>query len=396
MSFHFSHIQEYHRFIALDIGSYRVRASVYDVSSWELKELSFASIRQDRKNMIEGSIADLRSVALTIERAIIEACREIESIPEDIILSFSSKISLSDTITTQYIRADETVPVTMNEIDTMIKRIEAESFDRMREKAQKEYGIAHDDIRLISSTITAISIDGKNYTNPLGSTGVNIRFTILNIFTPAADYNILRSVVASLWKRIISLIPTPLVFSKVLEKSEYIGNNICSIDLGYYHTTMIIESKNAIVAFETFPFGFSDLILMFSASHNDLSPLQIEKMMHEFNETSDNRDDLEEFSLYIVHVFSAFVKKFFPEKIISHILLHGWIFENKVFKEIFSQKLSGAYGRKLSFIEKTEIGTSTARESLVPYWLAIMAHELLLVKKDPLVRILRYVLYNYD
>lgn len=35
-------------------------------------------------------------------------------------------------------------------------------------------------------------------------------------------------------------------------------------------------------------------------------------------------------------------------------------------------------------------------DTIMCYSLAILAEELLVVKKDPLIRILRYVLYNYE
>jgi len=159
MAFHLAHIHDYNRFIAIDIGSYRVRAGVYDISEGKLEALSYATVRQDKKNIINGSIADMCSVALTIERAIIQASKDLDNTPEDIILSFSSHTTLSDIITTQYIRRDKTTNITMEEIDTIIKKVEAESFSRIREKAKREFSIAHDDIRLISSTITSISID---------------------------------------------------------------------------------------------------------------------------------------------------------------------------------------------------------------------------------------------
>jgi hypothetical protein len=47
----------------------------------------------------------------------------------------------------------------MSEVDTMVKKVEKESFDRVRARAKKTYGIIHDDLRLVSSTITAIEID---------------------------------------------------------------------------------------------------------------------------------------------------------------------------------------------------------------------------------------------
>jgi cell division ATPase FtsA len=142
----------------------------------------------------------------------------------------------------------------MSEIDSMIKKIEYESLERARDRSKKQYGIIHDDIRLISSTITSITIDGKSVTNPLGFSGSQIRIRVLNVFSPSSEFNILRSIITSLGKRMISVVPTPLLFSKITERSEYVLENNLFLDIGYMHTTIVLESRNEIIAFETFPF----------------------------------------------------------------------------------------------------------------------------------------------
>lgn len=68
----------------------------------------------------------------------------------------------------QYIRDDDELPLNMEEIDMMIAKIEKASLARAKEKAKSEYGIIHDDIRLVSSTLTSITIDGKQVANPIG------------------------------------------------------------------------------------------------------------------------------------------------------------------------------------------------------------------------------------
>lgn len=60
MSFRFSHIHEYSRFIAIDLGSYRVRAAIYEIESGELVLRGKSSIRQSRKNFLDGSITDIQ------------------------------------------------------------------------------------------------------------------------------------------------------------------------------------------------------------------------------------------------------------------------------------------------------------------------------------------------
>ena len=86
----------------------------------------------------------------------------------------------------------------MDELDLMIEKIEKTSLLRVKTRAKTEFAIVHDDIRLISSTITSIMIDGKDVVHPLGTTGQHVRITVLNIYTLASEYNILRSIVSSL------------------------------------------------------------------------------------------------------------------------------------------------------------------------------------------------------
>jgi cell division ATPase FtsA len=110
----------------------------------------------------------------------------------------------------------------MNEVDEMVRKVEKNSFDRVRLKARESYGIVHDDLKLVSSTITAIELDGRSVSNPIGFSGHKVRLSILNIFAPASEFNIVRSVTSHMSKNIISLIPIPLVFPKILEKTDYI------------------------------------------------------------------------------------------------------------------------------------------------------------------------------
>lgn len=82
-------------------------------------------------------------------------------------MSFPSQVFISDLLTTQYSRDDQGSILTMSEIDKMIKRIENTSYERARIKSQKKFGIISDDLKLISSTIISIQIDGKNVSSPI-------------------------------------------------------------------------------------------------------------------------------------------------------------------------------------------------------------------------------------
>ena len=73
------------------------------------------------------------------------------------------------------------------------------------------------DLKLISSSLTSIYIDGKRISNPIGFTGKDIRFTILNIYAPMVDFENLHMVINSLDRKTISLVPKTVLYPKILE-----------------------------------------------------------------------------------------------------------------------------------------------------------------------------------
>lgn len=399
MSFRLSHIHDYHRFVAIDLWLYRVRAGIYDVSDGILTNTGFSSVRQSRKNWIDGLVADIWGIAESIERSMIQAWQKEESLPDDIIMSFPSRAFVSDTITTQYTRADSLSALTMHEIDDMIARIEKESYTRAHTKCRKQYGVEWDDLRLISSTIISISVDGRKVTSPIGFTGGRVRLTVLNVFVPASEFNMIRSILSRLGKRAISLIPAPLILPKLIEKTDISGNNTCLVDIWYSHTTVTILSENEIIAFETFAYGSEILMDMISQNLPHASPIQIENIICTPSELSSREHSwsLQEFLWYIVDMMLAYFQMERIDIAFEHLLLHGNIFENSEISRLFTQLCREALGYEIvssKIYEHTEAPISP--DQTIISWLALMASELLLTRRDPLVRIMRYVLYQYE
>lgn len=60
MSFRLSNIHDYNRFIAIDLGSYRIRACIYEIDAGQLILKGNSAIRQNRKNFLDGTITNLR------------------------------------------------------------------------------------------------------------------------------------------------------------------------------------------------------------------------------------------------------------------------------------------------------------------------------------------------
>ncbi len=404
MAFNFSHIHDYNRFIAVDIGSYRAKAGIYDVEDSNLTEIGYATVRQNRKNFIGGEIDDISGVMQTITQSIVHASKNLDSIPKDVIASFSSQYFIADTISTQYLRDDFESEITMSELDTMIKKTEWTSYRRAREKAKNKLGGLSADLRLVSSTITRICIDDKHVAQPIGLTGQKVSLGIVNIFVPASQFNIVKSLVSNLDQRTISLIPTPLVLPKVVEQTKYALDTAFYIDIGYTYTNIIITRKNEILHLETFPVGASMLMENIRDAHKRhtkklLSLLQIENILWDEQSIRGDiyRPVVDDFLGYIGDMIVGYLQESAQKIHFSHAFLHGNIFENPYITKCFGKHFESLLGYG---VQKKRINTLIPREyrheEAITYGLSLIASELLLVKKDPLVRILRYVLYHYE
>ena len=399
MSFRLTHIHDYHPFIAVDLGMYRVRAAMYNVQEGLLTCTGFSSIRQSRKNFIYGEIADIQGIAQSIEYAILKAWESLDTIPDDIIMSFPSHTFVSDLITTQYTRADSEAFLTMQEVDKMIKRIEKASYERAHIKSRKQFGAMNDDLRLVSSTIVSIQIDGRSVTSPIGFSGGRVRLTVLNIFVPSSEFNIIRSIISRLDKKVISLIPEPLILPKLIEESDTFSESTCIIDIGYGHTTITILYNNEILWIENFPYGTEVLMELIAMENPKYSLLQIENIICTPKEFSawKNHECLVEFLSYIQDALFGYLQAEHIDIRFTHFFFHGNIFQNNVVFTELSERIEWTFGYS---IEKRYLYEAVhpvlAHDQCMVYGLSLMARELLLVKKDPLVRILRYVLYQYE
>ncbi len=358
---------------------------------------------------MDGDIANMRGVSDMIQKAILKASDGLESIPEDIIVTFSSNIMPHDILTMNYARADKTSTITLEEIDSMIKRVEKRSYDRIKENLLSTIGTKNIDLKLISSSLTSIYIDGKRISNPIGFTGKDIRFTILNIYAPMVDFENLHMVINSLDRKTISLVPKTVLYPKILESSPYIFDTNLYLDIGYARTNMVFEVQNEIVGYSVLPIGISTIEAEMMRIDPDKTFLDIENSIVDM--LSMTPEALAKSAKY--KTYSGIISDFFTllsgqiniqakqtskELVIKNLFLMSNPAAAKGVKEHITKHLVNTHHAKVRIqVPEIQIGDTTLEiEYASVAWLSIVANELLLVKKDPIVRILRYVIYQYD
>lgn len=70
MGFSIRTLSDYDSFYVVDIGSSRVKALFCELQNGELQIRAHASMRQSKKYVIDGEIADIRGVCETVHKAL--------------------------------------------------------------------------------------------------------------------------------------------------------------------------------------------------------------------------------------------------------------------------------------------------------------------------------------
>lgn len=162
---------------------------------------------------------------------------------------------------------------------------------------------------------------------------------------------------------------------------------------------MTILEDNEIIAFETFPYGVETLIDMIGQSMPHTTSLQIENIICTSAECRHGaaHDTINEFLSYISDTIFAYLQTERIDIRFDSLLLYGNLFENTVIRDRFTALLQDTLSYTLTIERLHEhITPAITHDQAVVSGLSLMASELLLTRKDPLVRIMRYVLYQYE
>ncbi|HBB27605.1 TPA: hypothetical protein DCZ36_03880 [Candidatus Gracilibacteria bacterium] len=401
MSFKISNIVDYNQFIALDIGTSKIKVLICSIEGGGIKVLGSAIMRQSKKNIIDGEIADLYGVSETIKKAISKAGENLDEIPSDIVISLGSVLTFSDIIHMNYIRENPESPITMDEIDHIVKKVEHTSLDRVKGKIRERTGIIESEMKLVTTSIISIIVDGKKLGNPIGFTGKNIKLGVINVFVPLSYVNMIQNIGRGLSKNVISLIPSIVTLPKLLEEKDENFDFNCYIDFGASKTTIVVLNRGEILGGNTLNFGFGLLEETFKQKEPQLGYLDIEHHITHIEQAYEEHKEV--FDLFFGVLFDAIfvaMTDITKQLFLKNIFLSGGgasEFLQKKLEEHLQKKNIGNDIHMEQILETIEnISPHDIGSFIQVFSLAKATEEMLLLKKDPIARILRYIIYRYE
>lgn len=307
--------------LIIDVWTYKVKVAVCEFKNWEINIVNLAEKKQEITNIYWSEIANIEWVTDTISSVIDKALKNYNFNPKNIIINIPTSTIVSCWEKIDYERMDKNNEIDLNELDYIIWKIENKALNIAKNEIVKKTWFLDVDMKLITSSITEISIDWLKVSNPIWFTWKNISLSTLNIFIPVSRYNIIQTISNHLNKNISSIIPLEFSIPKLLIWSEYSMDDVLFLDIWNSKTSIIIQKKWVTIWFDRIEIWMNDLIRKIKKNHN-LTTINILKNIDDKKFEKEKNEFLEVWETWLVISIKEILKE--NINIPTNILITGW------------------------------------------------------------------------
>ena len=185
--------------LALDIGTEFVKAIlVKPCKKGKLEIMGVGKAKQSDGNMHAGAVADIPAVVGVCEKALLQVEEQAGERANLTVVGIAGELIKGNTTTVNYSRKNPNKPITEDEMQEIIKKVQKKSGEVAKKTVALETGNDNVEVRLINSAIVSLTIDGYKISNPIGFKGSDVAIQFYTAFAPLIHVSAIEKVCAEL------------------------------------------------------------------------------------------------------------------------------------------------------------------------------------------------------
>lgn len=243
--------------LALDIGTEFVKAILAKPSKKGVLEiLGVGKAKQADGNMHAGAVADIPAVVSVCEKALLQVEEQAGERAELTVVGIAGELIKGNTTTVNYSRKDPNRPITEDEMQEIIKKVQQKSGEVAKKTVALETGNNNVEVRLINSAIVSLTIDGYKISNPIGFKGSDIVIQFYTAFAPLIHVAAIEKVCAELNLDLLTLAVEPFAVCRAcLGDDVESGFSSIVMDIGGGTTDVAVVEDGGVEGTKMFSIG---------------------------------------------------------------------------------------------------------------------------------------------
>lgn len=243
--------------LALDIGTEFVKAVIAEKTSDDnLNIIGVAKEHQSMGNMYAGAIADIQAVVSTCEKALSRAEEMAGVVSRACVVGIAGELIKGNTRTVRYKRKDSNKPISDNEMQQIIQKVQDKAGEQARQEIALETDNPEVEVRLINSAIVSLSIDGYKVSNPIGFKGSDLMIQFYTAFAPLVHISAIEKVCAELNLDLLAVAVEPFAVCRACLGNELDSNfSAIVMDIGGGTTDIAVVDDGGVEGTKMFGIG---------------------------------------------------------------------------------------------------------------------------------------------
>ena len=243
--------------LALDIGTEFVKAVIAEKTSDDnLNIIGVGKEHQSMGNMYAGAIADIQAVVSTCEKALSRAEEMAGVVSKTCVVGIAGELIKGNTRTVRYKRKDSNKPITDNEMQQIIQKVQDKAGEQARQEIALETDNLEVEVRLINSAIVSLSIDGYKVSNPIGFKGSDLMIQFYTAFAPLVHISAIEKVCAELNLDLLAVAVEPFAVCRACLGNELDSNfSAIVMDIGGGTTDIAVVDDGGVEGTKMFGIG---------------------------------------------------------------------------------------------------------------------------------------------
>lgn len=245
-------------YLALDIGTEVVKALVchIDREAKRAEVVGVGKVRQKPGNMQSGAVSDISGVIETSREAIMIAEKRagVKTLRRSVI-GIAGELVKGTTTTVHYNRVDKTVRIGMQELRTIVEKVQEKAFERIRRQLAWETGQENIEVKLINAALTDVRIDGYRMTSPLNFQGGDVSMSVFNAYAPMVHLGALQTIAGELGLDMMNIAAEPYAVARAVEVEDMMDFSAVFIDIGGGTTDIAVVRNGGLEGTKMFAIG---------------------------------------------------------------------------------------------------------------------------------------------
>ena len=243
--------------LGLDIGTEFVKSVLArPAKKGNLEILGVGKAKQAEGNMYNGAIADIPAVVNVCEEALVQVEDQAGERAELTVVGVAGELIKGSTTTVHYDRKNPDKPITDNEMQEIIKKVQQKSGEVAKKTVALETGNDNVEVRLINSAIVSLTIDGYKISNPIGFKGSDVVIQFYTAFAPLIHVAAIEKVCAELNLDLLTVAVEPFAVCRACLGDD-LDSNFSGIvmDIGGGTTDIAVVEDGGVEGTKMFSIG---------------------------------------------------------------------------------------------------------------------------------------------